>query len=75
MVEMLFLWTLVLFRMLSNVVVTFVTKRDTCDMIVHLRKCSSNGGSNRLVWKSLSSLDQKTDAKVQVKLYLYSVTP
>ena len=60
--------------MLSNVVVSFVTKRDTCDVIVRLGKCSSNGGSNRLVRNSLSSLHQKTDARVQVKSYLYSVT-
>ena len=56
--------------MLSNVVVTFVTKWDTYNVIVYLGKCSSNGGSNRLVRNSLSSLHQKTDATDTSKVIL-----
>ena len=43
----------------SNIGVTFVSKQDTCNVIVHLGKCSSNGGSNWLVHNSLSSLHKK----------------
>ena len=60
--------------MLSNIGVTFLTKQDSCNMIVCLGKCSSKRGSTRLVHNNLSSLHKKTDARVQVKLYLYSVT-
>ena len=45
--------------MLKNVGIAFLTKWETCDMIVHLGKYSSNRGSNRLVHNSLSSLHQK----------------
>ena len=58
--------------MLKNVV-TFVIKRYTYVVTVYLEECSSNRGSNILVCNNLSSLHQKADARVQVRMYLYSV--
>ena len=73
-VEIFFLWTLVLCKIYSHFGATFEINQDTCIVIVCLVKYSSNWGNNILVHNSLGSLHQKTNETVQVRPNLYSLS-